>query len=354
MQPKFTADEKVLCYHGPLLYEAKILKSKKESGNYSYFVHYQGWNKNWDEWVGEARIMKQVPESYEKQKKLLQNHAAANKAQKKAVKEAKKKKGGSDSGANSRASTPVGDRVGVSSSRPAKRSLADDERSNSSRDDDTSNPASTSSTPLASKEARVKRRKEGVGESEEGPRESVLSDDPPDSKYQIEVPEELRHVLANDWDLVVHQKYLFKVPAKVTVSNIIDQYVLHLESLDISQAAKRSSATEVVKGLGEYFNVSLGPQLLYSIEKLQYREDCESVGAVQPADIYGSTHLLRLMVKIGNYLSCSNFQEASTKMIEEHIEDFLAYLDINRSMFFSSKNYQSASSDYLLRCGPAK
>ena len=168
MQPKFTADEKVLtliwelfakcefqvlCYHGPLLYEAKILKSKKESGNYSYFVHYQvktGWRrlicfrhiiscKNWcvtwrellddilfkrdgtrtgtSGWGRHAlwnRFQKlkrhrkflyqwlQVPESYEKQKKLLQNHAAANKAQKKAVKEAKKKKGGSDSGANSR------------------------------------------------------------------------------------------------------------------------------------------------------------------------------------------------------------------------------------------------------------
>ena len=111
---------------------------------------------------------------------------------------------------------------------------------------------------LKPQETRVKRRKEGVGELEEGARESVLSDDPPDSKYlfisqnymfsllryhpdvphivfffllsnvqsqnqlqmsryQIEVPEELRHVLANDWDLVVHQKYLFKVPAKVKV-----------------------------------------------------------------------------------------------------------------------------------------
>ena len=36
------------------------------------------------------------------------------------------------------------------------------------------------------------------------------------TRYQIEVPDDLRHVLANDWDLVVHQKYLFKVPAKVT------------------------------------------------------------------------------------------------------------------------------------------
>ena len=41
MQPKFNADEKVLCFHGPLLYEAKILRSKKEGGSYMYFVHYQ-------------------------------------------------------------------------------------------------------------------------------------------------------------------------------------------------------------------------------------------------------------------------------------------------------------------------
>ncbi len=41
MQPKFGVEEKVLCYHGPLLYEAKILKMKKEGGVFTYFVHYQ-------------------------------------------------------------------------------------------------------------------------------------------------------------------------------------------------------------------------------------------------------------------------------------------------------------------------
>ena len=103
MQPKFNADEKVLCFHGPLLYEAKILRSKKEGGSYMYFVHYQvylqqqkifffmpkilqGWNKNWDEWVTEPRMLKQIAENFEKQKKLLATHMAQTKANKQAKK----------------------------------------------------------------------------------------------------------------------------------------------------------------------------------------------------------------------------------------------------------------------------
>lgn len=38
--------EKVLCFHGPLIYEAKALKSvvSKEK-QVKYFIHYAGWNK---------------------------------------------------------------------------------------------------------------------------------------------------------------------------------------------------------------------------------------------------------------------------------------------------------------------
>jgi len=347
MQPKFSADEKVLCFHGPLLYEAKILKHKKESGSYNYFVHYQGWNRNWDEWVAESRIMKQVAENFEKQKKLLATHMAQTKAKKqkqKAEKAGKKSKGGSDSGSNSRASTPVSDRPSL---RPGKRSLADDEISTSSKDEESSNPTTT--TPVTTKEGastRKKRKEEAVEESVD----TILSDDIIDNKYCIDIPEELKYVLVNDWDLVVHQKQLFKLPAKVTVNNIIEQYLDHLKRQDMP-GSKRGVAEEVIKGIGEYFNVSLGSQLLYNVEKLQYRDDCESAGAVQPSDIYGSAHLLRLMVKIGGYLSFSNYSEPSCKVIEEHIDDFLTYLDMNRSMFFTSKNYTTANNEYLNKSG---
>ena len=176
--------------------------------------------------------------------------------------------------------------------------------------------------------------------------------------------------MVNDWDLVVHQKMLFKLPAKVTVNNILEQYLDHLKRQQDMEALKRGVAQEVIRGVGEYFNVSLGSQLLYNVEKLQYKEDYESMGSVQPADVYGSSHLLRLMVKIGGYISFSNFSEQSSKvkknedfinmhtimcilfqMIEDQIDDFLSYLDMNRSMFFSSKNYSSATTEYLNRNG---
>ena len=55
------------------------------------------------------------------------------------------------------------------------------------------------------------------------------------------------------------------------MSNIIDQYLAHLKRQDMV-ASKRGIAEEVIRGIGEYFNVSLGSQLLYNIEKHQYKE----------------------------------------------------------------------------------
>ena len=80
----FTQNERVLCYHGPMIYEAKILKIDnwdQTTGTVGphFFVHYKGWKQTrvsatlpsndaqfliplshcrWDEWVPAARLLK--------------------------------------------------------------------------------------------------------------------------------------------------------------------------------------------------------------------------------------------------------------------------------------------------------
>ncbi len=46
--PAYAKDEKVLCFHGELLYEAKVLDSRIKDPNdkkdgYMFRVHYKGW-----------------------------------------------------------------------------------------------------------------------------------------------------------------------------------------------------------------------------------------------------------------------------------------------------------------------
>ncbi|KAK7981098.1 fatty acid transporter protein [Apiospora arundinis] len=68
--PPFAKDEKVLCFHGDLMYEAKItdLRSASDHSNTNpqsikaddaqYRVHYKGWKASWDDWVAQDRIRK--------------------------------------------------------------------------------------------------------------------------------------------------------------------------------------------------------------------------------------------------------------------------------------------------------
>ena len=57
--PPFSKDEKVLCFHMDMLYEAKIMDVQpveKPNEGYRYKVHYKGWKNTWDDWVLVDRI----------------------------------------------------------------------------------------------------------------------------------------------------------------------------------------------------------------------------------------------------------------------------------------------------------
>ncbi|PHH85018.1 hypothetical protein CDD83_1028 [Cordyceps sp. RAO-2017] len=56
---QFSKDEKVLCFHMDMLYEAKIMDvqpGEKAGEGFRYKVHYKGWKNTWDDWVLADRI----------------------------------------------------------------------------------------------------------------------------------------------------------------------------------------------------------------------------------------------------------------------------------------------------------
>lgn len=84
--------ERVLCYHGQLIYEAKLLKTQVKDRTVKYYIHYAGWSKNWDEWVGESRVLKYNEENVQKQKEIEKKVASSSKNAKKTPKATTKKR----------------------------------------------------------------------------------------------------------------------------------------------------------------------------------------------------------------------------------------------------------------------
>ncbi|KAI6658896.1 Mortality factor 4-like protein 1 [Oopsacas minuta] len=79
----YLENQKVLCYHGEFLYEAKVVKyhrdvqeslSSETQPEIQYLVHYNGWNKTWDEWVPSSRLMPLTEDNLVKQRTLFNKY----------------------------------------------------------------------------------------------------------------------------------------------------------------------------------------------------------------------------------------------------------------------------------------
>ena len=79
----FDTEEKVLSYHGPLLYEASVIDRTVRQAPDGvtkiklYLLHYSGWNSHWDEWVPESRLLKHNPQNLRVQKERVKEFQRA-------------------------------------------------------------------------------------------------------------------------------------------------------------------------------------------------------------------------------------------------------------------------------------
>ncbi len=92
-------------------------------------------------------------------------------------------------------------------------------------------------------------------------------------EVKIKIPEVLKPWLVDDWDAINRQHKLVDLPAKITVEQIIENYVQYKKTTKSSNnSSKEASVQDISNGILEYFNVMLGSQLLYKIGRLQYAD----------------------------------------------------------------------------------
>ncbi|XP_007564030.1 mortality factor 4-like protein 1 [Poecilia latipinna] len=311
-KPKFQEGERVLCFHGPLLYEAKCVKINIKDKQIKYFIHYSGWNKNWDEWVPESRVLKYVDSNLAKQRELQkanQDHYVEGKMR---------------GLAPSKKIAAVQQKNVDLKIKKAKQKIPGSGEGTSSGE-----------TPQAPRKKRA--RVDPTVECEEMFANRV--------EVKVKIPEELKPWLVDDWDLITRQKQLFHLPAKKSVEVILEDYANYKKSKGNSDN-KEYAVNEVVAGIREYFNVMLGTQLLYKFERPQYADILSERPDVPMSQVYGAPHLLRLFVRIGAMLAYTLLDEKSLALLLSYLQDFLKYLVKNSASLFSVGDYEVAPPEY--------
>ena len=118
------------------------------------------------------------------------------------------------------------------------------------------------------------------------------------------IPDALKSILVDDWEKVTKEHKLAPVPSPTPITQFLNEYYEAESNHRRPGSADADILEEVIAGVREYFNKSLGRILLYRFERQQFYEVHKQVesGHGEHAgktlcDMYGCEHLLRLFGK---------------------------------------------------------
>jgi len=335
---EFAKQEVVLCFHGPQLYKAKILKrtvNKREDGMEEkclYFVHYHGWNSQWDEWVESQRILKYSEENLERQKAAkLQEGTKNNKNNtKNNNKKKKNRKRQIEDSEESESDTFNGNDQSLDTQNNQHlQSLMDQQRELKKKDlDDLELNQKIKilekkrQNALNANISNISSTKNRRTSKHRNPSESEQNDDVQRRKQfkakleTITLQTTLKDHLVQQYLLIHSQKKLIKLPKPIgfRINDILKEVVIcHQNKLKEKQQQKINDDEEIKSmqtineilpfinvGIRGFFKNTLQINLLYNFEKPQFEKFKNE--EIDLCDIYGVEHLLRLFYILPNIL----------------------------------------------------
>ncbi|KAJ5637697.1 Chromatin modification-related protein eaf3 [Penicillium lividum] len=293
----YAKDEKVLCFHHDILYEAKILDLRHKDASdkkspFEYLVHYKGWKNTWDDWVLEDRLRKWSDENRELAANIRREAEASLRAK---------------------------------NVKPGTKKRAMSERSSVRDSEERGNSVS----------ARGNKR------VRENDIERVMFQARP--SIRIVMPDNIKSLIVDDWERVTKNGSVVQLPATKTVYDILQDW--RAEELPKRHHVDVSVMDEVIAGLSEYFEVVLDKLLLYRYERQQYRvlkKKYMGQKDKSPIHVYGGEHLIRLLSLLPELLAQTNMEYKSTGRSHEELSKFSIWLSRNSEKYFTTQ-YISAT-----------
>ena len=299
--PKYAVGQRVFCPEGSELYESVVRKTALKDGEWSYFVHFLGWNARWDKWLPESSILEYTDERRQAVQKQERVKKEQQQRQKQEANERKRKKR-EDGG-------------GVSGKR----------RYEGPSWEDFSDLPFTLKTILVDDRERIMR---------------MGFDSPFGYDCNIE---------PGKWKPA---RDVHNLPASVTIRTVLNQYV----KMKKKGATSPEDAEEVerktrkfVDGLALLFDDSLPVCLLYNPERPQYLQvkSDPTLKSLRNSEIYGCEFLLRLFVRLPILLEETGPVEAGKRReMGQQIADLIVVLQKNRQGCFKAK-YREPKYDEL-------
>jgi len=167
----------------------------------------------------------------------------------------------------------------------------------------------------------------------------------------IELPEELKSLLVDDFDLISRQRKTLMVPGRLSVTNLLDSFCEEVKrsSGGRGKSSKVTGVEDVCQGLTQYFNATLGTRLLYKFERVQYSDILKEHPGVPMSKLYGPIHLLRLLTNLGSVLTISSLPPHALSSLLTVLDSLVLSLLARKDQLFARRDYGTASPEYHRR-----